>query len=151
MIKRSVFLILILVSTLPIYAQKTHHDMKEKQFLGLRTVVYKVPDIDKATQWYSNVLGKDPYFEESFYVGFNVGGYELGLEPAEEDSIEIGTNEISYWAVEDVQATYQRLINLGARPHEEPQDVGEDIVAASVIDPWGNVIGIIYNPGFKAD
>jgi lactoylglutathione lyase len=151
MIKRSVFLILILGSTLQIYAQKSPHVMKEKHFLGLRTVVYKVPDIAKATKWYSNVLGKDPYFEESFYVGFNVGGYELGLEPAEEDSIEIGTNEISYWGVEDIQATYQRLINLGAKPHEEPQDVGEGIVTASVIDPWGNIIGIIYNPGFKAE
>ena len=49
-------------------------------FLGLRTVIYNPGDMDKAKAWYSSVLGIAPYFDEPFYVGFNVGGYELGLE-----------------------------------------------------------------------
>ena len=51
--------------------------------LGLRTVVYHVDDINKAKEWYAQVLGFKPYFDEPFYVGFNVNGYELGLHPAE--------------------------------------------------------------------
>lgn len=50
-------------------------------FLGLRTCIYRVPDLATATKWYSNALGIKPYFDMPFYVGFNVGGYELGLQP----------------------------------------------------------------------
>ena len=50
-------------------------------FQGLRTVIYGVGDIDRAKKWYSQILGVAPYFDEPFYVGFNVGGYELGLDP----------------------------------------------------------------------
>ena len=125
--------------------------MSTEQFLGLRTVVYKVDNLDAATEWYSTVFEKSPYFVESFYVGFNVAGYELGLEPVESGSIAVGSSEISYWGVNDVQKSYQRMLDLGANSHEEPQNVGGDIVTASVTDPWGNVIGIIYNPEFKAE
>jgi len=124
--------------------------MSVKQFLGLRTVVYKVDDIASATEWYSTAFDQSPYFEEPYYVGFNVGGYELGLEPVEKGSIDVGSNQISYWGVTDVPKSYQRLLELGATSHEEPQNVGGEIVTASVTDPWGNVIGIIYNPEFKA-
>ncbi len=48
---------------------------------GLRTVVYHVEELEQARQWYTNVLGHGPYFDQPFYVGFNVGGYELGLSP----------------------------------------------------------------------
>lgn len=132
-------------------AQEKKTEAKKEPFLGIRTVIYKVDEIKKATEWYTQVVKKEPYFEEPFYVGFDVGGYELGLEPIESGSIEIGTNEISYWGVQDVNKEYQRLLDLGAKPHEEPQYVGGEIVTASVIDPWGNVIGLIYNPEFKAD
>ena len=125
--------------------------MDTAQFLGLRTVVYKVDNLASATEWYSKVFDKSPYFEELFYVGFNIAGYELGLEPVESGSIAVGSNEISYWGVDNVQKSYQRMLDLGATSHEEPQNVGGDIVTASVTDPWGNVIGIIYNPEFKAE
>ncbi|HEY9487444.1 MAG TPA: VOC family protein, partial [Chryseosolibacter sp.] len=55
----------------------------KRTFLGLRTVIYNVPDIDRAKAWYMQVLGLKPYFDEPFYVGFNVGGFELGLVPLE--------------------------------------------------------------------
>lgn len=51
-------------------------------FLGLRTVIYPAPDLDAAKAWFTEVLGREPYFDQSFYVGFEVGGYELGLSPA---------------------------------------------------------------------
>ena len=49
--------------------------------LGLRTAIYPVRDLDEAKAWYANVIGHAPYFDQPFYVGFNVGGFELGLVP----------------------------------------------------------------------
>ena|SRR5688572_30575966 len=120
----------------------------KQQFLGLRTTIYKVPDLVEATKWYSNVFGIQPYFDEPFYVGFNVAGYELGLLPDEGDTAK-GSGVLTYWGVEDVQNSFSRLIELGASPLEQPQNVGGEIVVASVKDPWGNAIGIIFNPEFK--
>lgn len=120
-----------------------------QEFLGLRTVIYKVSDIEEAKAWYQQVLGFAPYFDQPFYVGFNVGGYELGLHPGELTADEKTESVNAYWGVEDVEATFHRLISLGAMPHEDPTNVGDDIVVAAVIDPWGNIFGMIYNPHFK--
>lgn len=116
--------------------------------LGLRTCIYKVSDIKKATEWYSSILEQAPYFEEPFYVGFNVAGYELGLQPQNDDNVNKTESVGTYWGVEDVEAWFKKLINAGGRQNEEPTDVGGGIVVASVKDPWGNVFGLIYNPHF---
>lgn len=144
-------LVLVLFGfTLNSYSQATNNkNMEKEEFLGLRTVIYKVDDIQKAKEWYSKVLGKAPYFDESFYVGFNVSGYELGLQPIEDQSI-TGSNEVVYWGVENIQKSYNRLLEMGAEPFEEPENVGGNIMTATVKDLWGNVLGIIYNPNFKA-
>lgn len=118
-------------------------------FLGLRTTIYKVSELNKAKAWYAQAFGEQPYFDEPFYVGFNIAGYELGLQP-EEGPTPKGENVLSYWGVDDVEAVYGNLLALGATSHEEPQNVGGDIVVATVFDPWGNIIGLIYNPEFKA-
>ncbi|KGO95200.1 VOC family protein [Flavobacterium subsaxonicum] len=114
--------------------------------LGLRTVTYKVSDIDKAKAWYADAFKTQPYFDEPFYVGFNIGGYELGLQP---DEAVTGDNTVTYWGVEDIKAAYNHFISLGATEHEAPQNVGGELMVASVKDLWGNVIGLIYNPEFK--
>jgi len=118
-------------------------------FLGLRTVVYQVQDLAKATKWYSEVLGLQPYFDQPFYVGFNVGGYELGLVPEPEAGSKRAASGLAYWGVADAHATYQKLLDLGATAREPVQDVGDGILAGSVHDPFGNVVGIIVNPYFK--
>jgi predicted enzyme related to lactoylglutathione lyase len=113
---------------------------------GLRTVIYQVDDLQKAKEWYSSVLGIEPYFSEPFYVGFNVGGYELGLDPAGAK----GTGGVvAYWGVEAAEPAFTRLLELGAREHTGIQDVGEGILVASVLDPFGNIFGIIQNPHFS--
>lgn len=120
----------------------------ETLFLGLRTTAYKVGDLTEAKAWYEKAFGIAPYFDEPFYVGFNIRGYELGLLPEEEPSPK-GENVMSYWGIEDILKQYQHLLNIGATKHEEPTNVGGDLMVASVFDPWKNVIGIIYNPYFK--
>lgn len=122
----------------------------QKEFLGLRTVIYKVPDIDKAKQWYAKAFGTQPYFDMPFYVGFNIAGYELGLQPDEKKESR-SENVETYWGVNDVEASYKRFLESGATAHQPPQNVGEEIIVAAVKDPWNNIIGIIYNPGFKAE
>ena len=123
----------------------------QKEFLGLRTVIYFVPGVEKAKQWYTEAFGTSPYFDTPYYVGFNIGGYELGLHPDEKNETNKTANVQTYWGVNDIQASYDRLLSLGATAHNPPQNVGGEIIVASVKDPWDNVIGIIYNPEFKAD
>jgi predicted enzyme related to lactoylglutathione lyase len=95
------------------------------------------------------VFNRNPYFDEPFYIGFNIEGYELGLLPEENSAKPRSDNVLTYWGVNDIQKEYDRLISLGARQHEKPRNVGGEIVTATVNDPWDNVIGLIYNPEFK--
>ncbi|MCJ7468594.1 MAG: VOC family protein [Maribacter sp.] len=117
--------------------------------LGLRTVIYKVSDIEKAKDWYSKAFNTTPYFDESFYVGFNIAGYELGLQPEETTVTDKPESVLTYWGVDKIDKEYDRLLAFGASKHESPTNVGGELVVASVRDPWGNVIGLIYNPYFK--
>lgn len=117
--------------------------------LGLRTVIYKVSDIVKAKEWYAHAFNTTPYFDEPFYVGFNIAGYELGLQPDDTPAKSKVETVAAYWGVDDVEKEYKRLLSLGAKENEAPQNVGGEIVVATVKDPWNNVIGLIYNPEFK--
>ncbi len=116
-------------------------------FKGLRTIVYPTTDLAKATAWYTSVVGHPPYFNEPFYVGFNVGGYELGLLPPGDADADNGPT--TYWGVDDVHAEFARVIALGARPQSDVTDVGDGILVTSVMDPCGNIVGLIQNPHFK--
>jgi len=118
-------------------------------FLGLRTAVYQVKDLAKAKAWYANVLGIQPYFDQPFYVGFNVGGYELGLVPTEGAGPQRVASGTAYWGVLDAHAAYQRLLEIGATPQEPITDVGQGILLGAVYDPFGNILGVIQNPHFK--
>ena len=118
-------------------------------FLGLRTAIYYVSDIEKAKAWYTNVLGIKPYFDEPFYVGYNVGGYELGLHPGEGNAAMKNAGVVAYWGVDDAHAAVKHLVQHGATLQQDVQDVGEGILVATVHDPFGNLFGIIKNPHFK--
>jgi predicted enzyme related to lactoylglutathione lyase len=123
---------------------------EQAMFLGLRTAKYEVQDMAKAKEWYSKALGMQPYFDQpAFYVGYNVGGYDLGLVPAPKAETKRAAAGVAYWGVEDAHAAYKRLIELGATPVEDVQDVGGGMLVGEVRDPFGNVLGIIYNPLFK--
>lgn len=113
---------------------------------GLRSCIYEVADLDAAKAWYAGLLGTAPYFDEPFYVGFDVGGYELGLLPTDRDDPPSGGQ--SYWGVADIAAAWDTLVSSGARPLSEPSDVGEGIRLAVLVDIAGNRLGIIENPHF---
>jgi catechol 2,3-dioxygenase-like lactoylglutathione lyase family enzyme len=115
--------------------------------LGLRTVIYPAPDLAAAKSWYSKFLGQKPYFDQPFYVGFSVGGFELGLLPNTAPGT-AGARPL--WGVQNIDAAYARLLALGATALEPVRDVGEGIKVAAVADPFGNRLGIIENPNFDA-
>jgi len=115
--------------------------------LGLRTAIYPAPDLEQAKKWYSELLGQSPYFDQPFYVGFSVGGFELGLAPEATPST-LGPQPL--WGVQNAEAAYARLLELGATPLEPVTEVGEGIKVAAVADPFGNRFGVIENPHFNA-
>ena len=114
--------------------------------LGLRTVIYPSFDVDAAKRWWTTLLGMEPYFDEPFYVGYNVGGYELGLLPEANP----GGGAITYWGVDDVAAAFGEALAHGATRHAPVAEVGGGIVTASVTNPMGMIVGFIFNPHFAA-
>ena len=131
--------------TWPSSAEGICTNRSEAMILGLRTAIYPTPDLARGKAWYLQVLGKEPYFDQPFYVGFEVGGFELGLVP---DGQPGATGSIAYWGVPDAAAELARLRNLGAELRDDLTDVGGGIKTATVLDPFGNVFGVIENPQF---
>jgi predicted enzyme related to lactoylglutathione lyase len=115
--------------------------------LGLRTCVVHVrtEQLAAAKAWYASVVGVAPYFDTPYYVGFNVGGFELGLHPEGEPG---PGGVVVYWGTPDIAAEVKRLVGLGAKVVSDVQDVGEGIKVATVADPFGNHFGVIENPHF---
>ena len=112
-------------------------------FKKLRTVIYHVDDLQKAKNWYAELTGVQPYFDEVFYVGFNINGFELGLDPDFEEIIERGTQAVAYWNVDDINTTVKKITNAGAILSSKIKEVGGGIKVATVVDPWGNAVGLI--------
>jgi len=82
-------------------------------------------------------------------VGFTIAGYELGLQPEDKPAASKQESIVNFWGVENIELEYKRFLKLGAAENQPPMSVGGNIIAASVKDPWGNIIGLIYNPDFK--
>ena len=137
-------------------AERTPADEKGARMLrGFATVNYWADDLQAAKEWYAELLGIDPYFERPGYYEFRVGDYEheLGLidsRYAPEGSASEPGGAILYWHVDDVAAALQRLVSMmGAKEYEPLTRRGEaGFVTASVVDPFGNVVGIMYNPHY---
>ncbi|NUT98409.1 MAG: VOC family protein [Saccharothrix sp.] len=121
---------------------------------GLTTISFFADDLTAAREWYAEVLGIQPYFVREVdgapaYIEFRIGDYqhELGIidrrfaGPAPEQPGGV----IAYWAVDDVHAAFERLLALGAQVYREPIERGEGFVTASVVDPFGNVLGVMFN------
>ena len=115
---------------------------------GLATVIYGVTDLEKAKAWYASAFQQAPYFDQPFYVGFNIGGYELGLDPNFTVGKPGAGGTVAYWRVAEIEPAVQQFVAAGASVVVAPQDVGEGIKVATVADPFGNLIGLIENPHF---
>ena len=115
---------------------------------GLGTVIYKVTDLQRAKAWYTAAFRQAPYFDQPFYVGFNIAGYELGLDP-DQSSGRVGAGgSVAYWRVERIEDAVRHFVETGAQVVAPVADVGDGIKVATVADPFGNLIGLIENPHF---
>jgi predicted enzyme related to lactoylglutathione lyase len=122
---------------------------------GLTTVSFFADDIVAARAWYAELLGIEPYFVREaggapVYVEFRIGDYqhELGIVDSRfAAGPRPGTagGAIVYWHTDDVRASFERLVSMGATVHEKPVERGPGFVTASVVDPFGNILGIMYN------
>ncbi len=113
---------------------------------SLRSAIYKVGDLTRAKAFYGALLGREPYFDQPFYVGYDVDGDELGLDP-DESRIPAGPGgAIAYWRVDDISASWEHALAHGGEPVEPPHNVGPDTDVALVQDPFGNYIGLIQVP-----
>lgn len=121
---------------------------------GLTTLNLWADDLPAATRWYAEVLGVEPYFSVEGYVEFRVGDYqhELGLVDrryAPPRAAQGPGGALVYWAVDDVEAVVDRLLALGATLFESVRPRGDNgFVTASVVDPFGNVLGVMENPHY---
>ena len=112
-----------------------------------RILVRQPPAVDHFSH---GLLGVEPYFDEPFYVGFQIGGYELGLDP-DVNGVTTGNNAVAYWGVPDIESAHARMLLAGAKVVKPIANVGGDIKVAMVADPFGNIIGLIENPHFRPE
>jgi predicted enzyme related to lactoylglutathione lyase len=111
---------------------------------GIKTVIYPVKDLAQAKALYGTILGVGPDLDEAYYVGFSVGGQHIGLDPnGHKNGM---TGPVGYWHVDSIHQSIKALLAAGALEHQAIQDVGGGRLVASVIDPDGNVIGLIQAP-----
>ena len=110
-------------------------------FQKLRTVIYTAKDLPATKEWYIKATGQQPYFDELYYVGFDINGFELGLDP--NASSGPGNQTVSYWAVDDTEAVSKKLVAIGGTVIQPRTNVGGEIHVAIIADPFGNHIGLI--------
>lgn len=129
--------------------------METKHVLrGLATINFYATDHEAAKKWYTDFLGMEPYFNVPGYTEFRLGDYQQELGIIDAKYAPPGYNAakpagaIAHWHVDDLQATLDRLIALGATPYlpitDHSQGAGR-FITASVVDPFGNVLGIMTN------
>lgn len=124
---------------------------------GLTTVAYQSSDLEAAKRWYTELLGVQPYFQRPEYIEFRIGDYQHEFGILDSRYLpDLGGGgptaqpggAIVYWHVDDVHSLLERLQRMGATLHHPPRDFGEGFVGASVVDPFGNVLGIMHNPHY---
>lgn len=121
---------------------------------GVSTVSFFADDHEAAKNWYTKFLGIDPYFERPGYAEFRLGDYqtELGIIDSKyvpgTESLKGRAGIVAYWHVDDVQTVLEKVISMGGKPLEAPQDRGRGFITATAVDPFGNILGIMYNPHY---
>ncbi|KPI20434.1 Glyoxalase-like domain containing protein [Actinobacteria bacterium OK074] len=111
---------------------------------GVRTIIYPVKDLDRAKALFSALLGVEPYADQPYYVGFKDAGQDIGLDP--NGHAKGMTGAVPFWHVDDIRGTLTALLEAGARPLQDVQDVGGGRLIASVQDPDGNLVGLLQDP-----
>lgn len=124
----------------------------------MSTVSFWADDVKEARKWYTGLLGIEPYFERPdseypAYVEYRFGDFqhELGIidrKFAPKDAKPGPGGAVLFWHVDDVEASFEKLLSMGAKEYEPIIKREEGFITASVVDPFGNILGIMYNPHY---
>lgn len=120
---------------------------------GFATISFWADDLEAARRWYAELLGIEPYFARPGYYEFRLGDHqdELGLIDSRHapGGSAIGpAGAVMYWHVDDVKAALEKLLSMGATEYQPYTERGMGFITASVVDPFGNILGIMYNPHY---
>jgi predicted enzyme related to lactoylglutathione lyase len=120
---------------------------------GFATISFWADDLEAAKKWYAELLGIEPYFERPGYCEFRVGDHqdELGLidsRYAPGGSADTPAGAVMHWHVDDVRAALEKLLSMGAKEYQPYTERGMRFITASVVDPFGNILGVMYNPHY---
>ena len=110
---------------------------------GIKTVLHPVSDLDAAKAVYTALLGVQPSTEGPYYVGYEASGQHIGLVPG--GGPQGMTSPVAYWHVPDIEAKLAEVTAAGATVKDAPRDVGGGRLVASVVDPDGNVLGLVQD------
>ncbi|MFE9251992.1 VOC family protein [Streptomyces sp. NPDC007088] len=120
---------------------------------GMATVSFWSEDLPAAVAWYTRALGCPPYFERPGYAEFRVGDLQQELGVIDRRYAPSGAagspgGAILYWHVDDPDTVVAALRALGATEHQPLTDRGGGFRTASVLDPFGNILGLMRNPHY---
>ena len=108
---------------------------------GVTTIIFPVKDLERAKAMFSALLGTAPAQDAPYYVGFQVSGQDIGLDP--NGHAKGMTGPVAYVNVDDINVTIDALVAAGASPQQAVTDVGGGKLIATVTDIDGNVIGLM--------
>ena len=126
--------------------QATERTPQRPPLISVRSVVYPVSDLEAAKTWYASLLGSRPYIDGPSYVGFDVSGYELGLDPDTTNPTPDAGGTIVYWTVTSADSVVARAVSLGATMHDPVRDMRTGVRMGAVLDPFGNILGVVEVP-----
>ncbi len=146
--KRIIILGILIFTATSGYSQDTSDlpQTNNSSFLGIGSVIYEVDNIQEARDWYAKAFETKPQIDESHYVGFMINGYAIGFRSKKEERCTKIESTVCYWDVKNIQEVYDRLVGLGAKEDQPPFDAGGEMKLATVVDPFGHMIGLSYNP-----
>ncbi len=117
--------------------------MTDSSTQGIKTVLHPVSDLAAAKPVYAALLGVEPQTDESYYVGFEAEGQQIGLVPR--GGPQDMTSPVAFWHVPDIEAKLAEVTAAGATVNEAPHDVGGGRLVATVTDPDGNLLGLLQD------
>lgn len=121
---------------------------------GVATISLWAANHKAAVTWYSELLGTKPYFERPGYAEFRIGDHQTEVGIIDSNYAphltfpEGPAGVVLYWHVDDLQKTLTRVLSMGAKELQAPEDRGRGFVTATVVDPFGNILGLMYNPHY---
>lgn len=120
---------------------------------GFATISFWADDLEAARSWYTELLGIEPYFERPGYCEFRLGDLEAELGLIDRRYAPAGSaagpaGAITYWHVDDLKGALEKVLAMGAKEYQPHTERGAGFVTAAVVDPFGNILGLMYNPHY---